>query len=86
MELVYNKDNKTLFVNGVAFTKERLELIRKIVRYGKRNDPMFEYRVTVIDRGSHAEVIIDENSIGIIYKEISDSEFKEMFAFDKTNI
>jgi len=86
MELIYNKDSKTLFVNGVAFTKERLELIRKFVKYGKSNDPKFEYRVTVVDRGSHAEVIIDENSFSIIYKEITDAEFKELFVFDKTNI
>ena len=86
MELKYNRDNKTLFVNGVAFTKERLELIRKFVKYGKRNDPMFEYRVTVVDNGSHAQVIIDENSFSIIYKEITDAEFKELFTFDNSNI
>lgn len=86
MEIIYNKDNKVLFVNGVAFTNERLEFIRKIVKYWKLNDPLFVYRISVIDQNSHAEVIIDEHSIGIIYKEISESEYKEMFVFDKTTI
>jgi len=85
MEIIRNTESGLLFINGVAFTKERLEYINDLITYGMENHQQFEYRIIVIDNGNMAEVIIDRKSIGIIFKTIDVNTIASdlSFAYDK---
>jgi len=72
MEINYCDHTGLLYVNEVAFTKERIEKIKNIIDYGNKNHNQFDYSVCVNDQINEDSVVVDIEVMALIEEYIED--------------
>jgi hypothetical protein len=58
MEINYCNHTGLLYVNGVAFTRERIALVKSVLENNKKLGEQFEYSVNIKDTANKAEVTV----------------------------
>ena len=62
----YSDQTGLLFIDGVAFTKDRLNIVRDIIKRNKDNQGQFEYDILIQDNINNAVIAIDQEVLNEI--------------------
>lgn len=62
MKLTYCEHTGLLYLDGVAFTKERVKEVMDIMTLSNNNKGQFEYSLTIKDTVNENKITIDKNN------------------------
>jgi hypothetical protein len=72
MEVIKCSHTGLLYVNGVAFTKERIKAVFDLMNYGLKNKGQFNYTILIEDTANEAEIRIDKDNINELMSAVID--------------
>jgi len=62
MKASFDSRTGLVYVDGVAFTIERIKFVYDIMKYGDKNKKQFEYGVTINDTENEAMILINNKN------------------------